>query len=51
MQHLAINATGLKVYGDGKSKVKNTEQMANVDSNENCILLSIQALMKLLQPS
>ena len=51
MQHLAIDATGLKVYGEGEWKVKNTGQIVGVVSRESFILKLIQALMKSLQLS
>jgi hypothetical protein len=51
MQHLAIDATGLKVYGEGEWKVKNTGQIVGVVSRESFILKLIQALMKSSQLS
>ena len=50
-RHLAIDATGLKVYGEVNGKSKNTGQMASVESGESFILPSIQALMRSLPPS
>ncbi|PMK31804.1 hypothetical protein BCT56_11435 [Vibrio lentus] len=47
LQHLAIDATGLKVYGEGEWKVKKTGWMASLESGESCILQSIQVPMKL----
>ncbi|CAK2597387.1 Mobile element protein [Vibrio crassostreae] len=51
IQHLAIDATGLKVYGEGEWKVQNTGRMASVESGESFILPSIKALMRSLPPS
>lgn len=42
IQHLAIDATGLKVYGEGEWKVKKMELMASVESGVNSILRLIQ---------
>jgi hypothetical protein len=36
--HLVIDSTGLKVFGEGEWKVKNTAKNV-VASGENCILL------------
>ncbi|CAK1706453.1 hypothetical protein VCRA2121O157_90149 [Vibrio crassostreae] len=37
-QHLTIDATGLKVYGEDEWKVKNTGWMASVEFSESFIL-------------
>ncbi len=47
IRHLAIDATGLKVYGEEEWKAKNMEQTVNVEFGESSILPLIRIPSKL----
>lgn len=51
IQHLAIDATGLKVYGEGEWKVKYMAPTVNTGYSVNCSWPLIPILMKSLLPN
>ncbi|CDU05781.1 transposase (fragment) [Vibrio coralliirubri] len=50
IQHLAIDVTGVKIYGEGEWKLKNKGRMVSVEFGESFMLQSIRALMRSLSP-